>query len=143
MTALAQLLDRLRQRLRVQRVAPRASHWPDRLVARLDPYGDVPVVPLGWAGMDAPVLLLRRPHPIDVVALLPNSPPSLLRWRGTAHRVLRAAGPQRLEPPWWHGPEPPPGRDYHRVELASGMRLWVYRAGPGAADLWLLHGHLP
>ena len=141
--ALAQLLDRIRQRMRVHRVAPRASHWPDGMATRLDPYEGVPIMPLGWARLDAPVLLLRRPHPIDVVALLPDSPPSLLRWRGTAHRVLHAAGPERLEPAWWHGPEPPPGRDYHRVELASGLRLWVYRAGPGAADLWLLHGHLP
>lgn len=140
--ALAQLLDRLRQRMRVQRVAPRASHWPDGMVARLDPYEDVPAMPVGWVS-DAPVLLLRRPHLLDVVALLPDGPPSLLRWYGTAHRVLRAAGPQRLEPAWWHDPKPPPGRDYHRVELASGMRLWVYRAGPNAADPWLLHGHLP
>ena len=140
--ALAQLLDRIRQRMQVHRAAPRASHWPERMVTRLDPYEDVPAVPPGWVSA-APVLLLRRPHPIDVVALLPDGPPSLLRWRGTAHRVLRAAGPHRLEPAWWRGPKPPPGRDYHRVELASGIRLWVYRAGPDAADPWLLHGHLP
>lgn len=141
--ALAQLLDRIRQRMRVHRVAPRASHWPDSMVARLEPYDAVPVMPVGWAVPNAPVLLLRRPYSIDVVALLPDGPPSLLHWHGTAHRVLHAAGPQRLQPVWWRGAKPPPGRDYHRVELASGMRLWVYRAGADVADPWLLHGHLP
>jgi protein ImuB len=32
-------------------------------------------------------------------------------------------------------------RDYYRVELSSGARLWVCRAGePGAEAPWWLHG---
>ncbi|WP_431282485.1 DUF6504 family protein [Humitalea sp. 24SJ18S-53] len=140
---LAQLLDRLRQRVRVQRVAPLASHWPEHMVAPLDPHDAMPAMPAGWAASAAPVLLLRRPQPIEVVAPLPDGPPALLRWRGTAQRVLRAEGPRRLEPAWWRGPRLPPSRDYHQVELASGARLWVYRAGSPGAACWLLHGHLP
>ncbi len=146
--ALAQLLDRLAQRLRVQRVAPRASHWPEHMVAALAPQAAHPAVPPGWAAMPQPVLLLRRPALLETVALLAEEgPPSLLRWRGVAHRLQQAEGPLRLEPEWWRARPGVPRRDYYRVELASGTRLWVYRSdAPGDAagiSRWLLHGHLP
>ncbi len=136
--ALAQLLDRLRQRLLVQRVAPLASHWPEHSVAALDPHGTPPAMPPGWVAQPWPVLLLRRPQPLEVVALLSDEPPSLLRWRGQAYRLRGAEGPLRLEPEWWRAGSGP-RRDYYRVELPSGTRLWVCRAG----GRWLLHGHLP
>lgn len=141
--ALAQLLDRLAQRLRVQRVAPVASHWPERAVAALGPHAPVPVMPAGWAAPGLPVLLRRRPEPLDAVALLPDDPPVLLRWRGMAHRLHRAEGPLRLEPEWWRARPDLQRRDYYRVELASGLRLWIYRSGPPEAARWRLHGHLP
>jgi protein ImuB len=137
--ALAQLLDRLAQRLRVQRVAPLASHWPDQSVAALGPHATPPATPPGWATLPWPVLLLRRPEPLEAMVLLPDDPPSLLRWRGTAHRLRQAEGPLRLEPEWWRARPGHQRRDYHRVELASGVRLWVCCSG----GQWLLHGHLP
>jgi protein ImuB len=137
--SLAQLLDRLRQRLPVRRLAPVASHWPERSVSAWDPHRPVPPAPPGWAALPWPVLLLRRPQPLEAVALLPDDPPSLLRWRGVAHRLRQAEGPLRLEPEWWRAGPAPHRRDYYRVELASGARLWVCRAG----GRWLLHGHLP
>jgi protein ImuB len=102
------------------------------------------------------VLLLRRPATLAVVAMVaPNgasdgrtdppdpAPPALLRWRGQPQRVQRAEGPRRLAPEWWRDPGQPgsnlPTRDYHRVELASGVRLWLYRDPAG----WRLHGYLP
>lgn len=141
--ALAQLLDRLAQRLRVHRVAPVASHWPERAVASLDPHATVPAMPAGWAAPGLPVLLRRRPELLEAVALLPDDPPSLLRWCGMAHRLHWAEGPLRLEPEWWRARPDLRRRDYYRVELASGVRLWVCRAGPPEAARWLLHGHLP
>jgi protein ImuB len=141
--ALSQLLDRLGQRLRVQRVAPVASHWPERMVRALEPHAAVTSSPPGWAARPAPVLLLRRPEALEVMAPLPDSPPMLLRWRGEAHRVLRAEGPLRLEPEWWRTRAEPTRRDYHRVELPSGARLWLCRVGPPEASRWLLHGYLP
>jgi protein ImuB len=141
--ALAQLLDRLGQRVQVQRVVAVASHWPERAVAALDPHGVAPAIPLGWSGQPSPVLLLRRPAPLEAVALLPDGPPSLLRWRGVAHRVHQAEGPLRLEPEWWRDRPGLQRRDYYRVELASGARLWVYRSGSPSAARWLLQGHLP
>ena len=140
---LAQLLDRLRQRVRVRRVAPLASHWPEHMVAPLGPHDVVPPMPPGWVPRDAPVLLLRRPLRIEVIAPLPDDPPVLLRWRGAAHRLRHSNGLRRIEPEWWRGGVLPQARDYHQVELVSGARLWVYRAGAPGAAAWFLHGYPP
>jgi protein ImuB len=138
--ALGQLLDRLAQRVPVWRLAPRLSHWPERAVARVGAFDRV-VVPPGWPGTaPRPVRLLRRPVPLQAMALLPDAPPSLLRTPRGSWRVLRAEGPERLAPEWWRDPRPDrPFRDYYRVELASGARLWVVRSGFTAQ--WWLHGH--
>jgi protein ImuB len=137
--ALAQLLDRLRQRVRVRRAAPQPSHWPERMVAPLGPHDAVPPAPPGWVTHDAPVLLLARPRPIEVVAAIPDGPPALLRWRGAAHRLRWSQGPRRIAPEWWRAPPLPAPRDYHQVALPCGARLWIYREG----QAWHLHGHLP
>jgi protein ImuB len=140
--ALGPLLDRLSQRLAVWRLAPRPGHWPERAVARVDPWSVVEV-PVGWAARPRPVRLLRRVVPVQAVALLPDAPPSLLRIGREAHRVLRAEGPERLAPEWWRDGERRLFRDYYRVELASGARLWVCRAGAaGPEATWVIHGHL-
>jgi protein ImuB len=141
--ALAQLLDRLSQRLPVHRVVPVASHWPEHAVAARPPHGATLAVPPGWAAQPRPVLLLRRPAPLEVVSLLPEGPPSLVRQHGLAHRLHHAEGPLRLEPEWWRDCPGRHRRDYYRVELASGARLWICRAGLSGAPRWLLHGHLP
>jgi protein ImuB len=149
--ALARLLDRLAQRLAVWRLAPRASHWPERAVVRVGPFEHV-AVPPGWPGPAAllaprPVRLLRRPLPLTAVALLPDAPPALLRFGGEAHRVARADGPERIEPEWWRDDDRRlvrPFRDYCRLELASGARLWVCRVGLATPERpaahWVLHG---
>jgi protein ImuB len=35
-----------------------------------------------------------------------------------------------------------PARDYYRLEMASGARLWVCRIGFGAEARWFVHGYL-
>ena len=139
--ALAELLDRLGQRVPVWRMAPRPGHWPERAVARVGPFEPV-IVPPGWPGLaPRPVRLLRRPVRLSAVALLPDAPPSLLRLGRAAWRVTRAEGPERLAPEWWRDKPDRAVRDYYRVELASGARLWVCRAGePGTDAPWWLHG---
>ena len=140
---LGQLLDGLAQRLTVHRVAPFASHWPERMVRALDPGGAAPPLPPSWA-RPAPVLLLRRPEALAGLApRTAEGPPQVLQWQGEMHRVLRVEGPLRLEPEWWRSPAHTPRRDYHRVELFSGARLWLYRDGGPEAPCWRLHGHLP
>jgi protein ImuB len=138
---LAQLLDRLAQRVEVWRLAPRASHWPEREVVRV-PAISVVQAPPGWPRAPRPLLLLRRPLEVGAMALLPDAPPSLLRIGRIGHRVRHAEGPERLEPEWWRDPPDRPGRDYYRVELTSGVRLWVCRSGFGEAARWFVQGRL-
>lgn len=141
--ALAQLLDRLSLRLPVWRLTPRASHWPERAMARISAFETAPV-PDGWAPRPRPVRLLRRPPILQVMAQVPDGPPFRLLLRRTWHRVLRAEEAERIEPEWWRDSPGRLPRDYYRVELDSGARLWVCRAGPmGVEARWVLHGHLP
>jgi protein ImuB len=140
---LAQLLDRLAQRLPVWRLAPRASHWPERAMARVDAFEAVEV-PAGWAPRPRPVRLLRRPPSLEVMAEVPDGPPFRLRLGRAWQRVVRAEGPERIEPEWWRDRPDRLPRDYYQVELESGVRLWVCRAGPMRPEArWVLHGHLP
>ncbi|WP_244458498.1 Y-family DNA polymerase [Roseomonas fluvialis] len=140
---LAQLLDRLAQRLPVWRLAPRASHWPERAMARVNPFEPVEV-PDPWVPRPRPVRLLRRPPALEVMAEVPDGPPFRLRLGRAWQRVVRAEGPERIEPEWWRDRPDRLPRDYYRVELESGVRLWVCRAGPMGPDArWVLHGHLP
>ena len=90
-----------------------------------------------------PLRLLRRPLALQAMAELPDGPPFLLRMGRASSRVLRAEGPERLEPEWWRDRPDRRFRDYYRVELAGGARLWVCRSGhvlPGEAPRWWLHG---
>ena len=139
---LAQLLDRLSQRLAVWRLAPRASHWPERAVLRVGVFDSVSL-PEGWNAARRPLRLLRRPLALQVTAMLPDGPPVLLGEGRASQRVLRAEGPERLEPEWWRDRPDRRFRDYYRVEVAGGVRLWVCRSGPFQADgttRWWLHG---
>ena len=138
---LARLFDRLAQRVQVWRLAPAASHWPEREVRRVAATTVVEAPP-GWPRAARPVRLLRRPLEVGAMALLPDAPPSLLRIGRTAQRVAAAEGPERIEPEWWREAPNRPGRDYYRVELASGARLWVCRSGFGAAARWFVHGRM-
>lgn len=138
--ALPQLLDRLGQRLEVWRAVPHASHWPERAQRRASPFAPG----ASFVPAPRPLRLLRRPVPLEAVALLPDAPPSLLRRNGQVLRVVSAEGPERLTPEWWQPGRQAPPRDYYRVQLASGARWWVCRRGePGTPDTrWFLHGYL-
>ncbi|MGA8196076.1 MAG: DNA polymerase Y family protein [Acetobacteraceae bacterium] len=149
---LAGVVDTLTNRLgaeRVSRVAPYASHLPERAVRRVSP---LPVRHPSWVDDPAaprPIRLLRQPEEIEVIAPVPDDPPIRFSWRGVAHRVRAAAGPERIAAEWWRGkrsgkrPETDLIRDYYRVEDADGARFWIFRAGLHAEDRmprWYLHG---
>ncbi len=144
--ALTRLLDRLAQRLPVWRLAPRASHWPERAMQKVEPFATVPAPAAAIDGPTPPrpVRLLRRPEPLEALALLPDAPPSMIRLYGQRHRIRRAEGPERIAPEWWRDAPTRRTRDYYRLECEDGTRLWVCRAGaPGdAATTWLHHGWL-
>ncbi|TCH96939.1 DNA polymerase Y family protein [Roseococcus sp. SYP-B2431] len=138
--ALSELLDRLAQRVRIWRLEPRESHWPERAVRRASAFE--PVVEAAPA--PRPLRLLRRPIPITVSALVPDHPPFQIMIGKRVERVVSAEGPERIEPEWWRPPEDRPARDYYCVQLASGARWWVCRRGAmGDEEKWFVHGFLP
>ncbi len=159
----AVLIDRLANRLgrgRVARLMPRASHWPERaeiLVPALSCRVE-PASPECWrvAGrVQRPLLLLAAPEPVSVMAEVPEGAPVRLSWRRLNHRIVRASGPERIEPEWWREIGAVDGsrsrvRDYYTIETAAGARFWVFRAGRYGADDdggedarapgWFIHG---
>ena len=149
---LAPLVDRLVNRLgaeRVWRAVPVESYVPELAVGRARPFlTSAESRPWGRES-PRPARLFRRPEPVeDVMALTPDDPPTLFRWRGQLHRVRRAEGPERIGEEWWKGAieDVSPGhvRDYYRVEDAEGGRFWLFRAGlygdPDVPPKWWLHG---
>ena len=149
---LAPLVDRLTNRLgedRVWRAVPVESHVPELAVGRARPLAKAPQAQPWDRATPRPTRLFRRPEPVeDVMALTPDDPPTLFRWRGQLHRVRRAEGPERIGEEWWKGQIEDVAighlRDYYRVEDAEGARFWLFRAGL-YGDLetppkWWLHG---
>lgn len=140
---LTQLFDVLGLRLghaQVMRLAARASHVPERAVARINPAA--PPRASSWPiRQPRPLRLLARPEPIDVMALVPDAPPLQFVWRRVTHRIKHAEGPERIAGEWWQ--DDLPLRDYYRVEDETGRRFWVYREGlyqPDQRVRWYLHG---
>ncbi len=172
----AALIDRLSNRLgadSVIRLLPADSHCPERAERRVaaltvsslaqasptqsacDRHATCPPGLLSRA--QRPQFLLPRPEPIAVLAEVPEGPPLRFTWRRLTRRVVRAEGPERIEPEWWraigqsadalrrtfgHGRP----RDYYAIEDANGARYWVFRAGRYGRDgddgppVWFLHG---
>lgn len=125
-----------------------ASHAPERAVRRRPPLSAASPADPGWdPARPRPLRLFRRPEPVEVIAPVPDDPPVLFHWRGRAHRVRRAEGPERLGQEWWRRPfdraDPSAMRDYYQVEDETGARFWLFRAGLYDAltpPKWWLHG---
>ena len=154
------LVDRLLARLgtgAVCRLEPVERHRPEKAERAVTPGRD----PAPWCEAPEasekpprPFRLFDRPEPVDVMAEVPDGPPRLFTWRQVRRRVVRAAGPERIEPEWWAGERDEAVRDYYRVEDAEGRRYWLYRAGlygsggddagtgngNGASPRWYVHG---
>ena len=149
---LAGVVDTLTNRLgsnRVSRVAPYPSHVPENAVRQIPPLTRKQPSWMNDPSAPRPIRLFRRPEEIEVIAPVPDDPPIRFSWRGVAHRVRAAAGPERIAAEWWRGrrsgkrPETDLIRDYYRVEDSDGARFWIFRAGLHAADRtprWYLHG---
>jgi protein ImuB len=150
---LATLVDMLGNRLAPERLwgmVPQESHVPERAVARVPPLAQRRSAWTADPSRPRPVRLLRRPEPIEVIALVPDEPPLSFRWRGALHRVRAASGPERIAVEWWRRtpssaslgarPETDLVRDYYRVEDVVGSRFWVFRAGLRGGGRWFLHG---
>ena len=151
-----QLLDILAAKLgpdRVQRLVPQESWQAEQrerrttLAQAIDkhsPHLDWQVPSPAQMLAPRPVRLLDPPEPIQAVALLPDNPPVMVRWRQHSWQVRRATGPERIGPSWWQiDTHKTRSRDYYRIETNEGARLWIYREGlpeRGEDSAWYLHG---
>lgn len=141
---LAPLIDRLvnlPQVARVYAVAPVESDVPERVARRIAPLDGAGRTNASWPAWPRPFWLFP-PEPVRTVALLPDDPPAHFVWRGRAHRVRRADGPERVHLEWWRDPAEIRGtRDYYRVEDEAGGRFWLFRDGRGNAGAgWFVQG---
>jgi protein ImuB len=141
---------------RLWRPAPRASHVPERSLARAPILAERGLAERGLAERGLaeqhwqapttprPLRLLARPEPITATAPVPDAPPLQFRWQGRLHRVRAASGPERIAAEWWRdGTGPDRLRDYYVVETEDGTRCWLFRAGMHGtqrAPRWFLHG---
>ena len=150
--ALAQLIDRLRQRLgpqAVRQLRPQESHIPERAERATAADGSLPAAKavmelesINRPTATRPLLLLPQPEATQVIASVPEGPPRQFRWRGATYQVLDAEGPERITPEWWRRTGTNE-RDYYMVEDIGGHRFWLYRDGlyGGAAPpRWFVHG---
>ncbi len=153
-----QLIDRLSNRLgshNVWRTTPLASHIPERAEARTPAIEKAPLkAQAGPVKPLRPFRLFERPEPVQVMAEVPEGPPMRFTWRRVTHRIIRAEGPERIAPQWWHGLQNGQvrqnrTRDYYRVEDDKGQRFWLFReglyrdtdgAGPQTLPTWHIHG---
>lgn len=142
--ALGDLLGRLGARLgseAVTRSHPADSHLPEKAAMTLAAAWAAP-----WAGRwpDPPgprPLVLFPPEPVS--APEDAMPPARFRWRRRDLATRVALGPERILPEWWFDlPEWRSGpRDYWRVELDTGERLWMYFShGGDVSGGWFCQG---
>jgi protein ImuB len=143
----AELIEGLAQRLgprSVRRLAPLASHLPERAEAAFAASHECAPWPSPDETRPRPLLLFARAEPAEVTALVPEGPPRRFRWRGVTHGIAKAQGPERIAGEWWHEDASPPTRDYYLVEDEAGHRFWLYREGlyarETAAPRWFVHG---
>lgn len=151
---LATLIDRLgvrHGRARIHRFAPGNSHLPEQGVLALPLGRDAAPERAAWPVPEQgepphrPIHLFDPPHPIEVMAEVPDGPPHRFRWRRQFHEVRRYEGPERIAAEWWRqAGEAALTRDYYRVEDARGRRFWIFRHGLYGAEAvnprWYVHG---
>ncbi len=146
---LGPLIDRLQARLgegSVSRLEAVESHLPERAERRMAPGREGTAWPVRPGLPQRPFRLFDRPEPVDAIAELPDGPPALFTWRRLRRRVVRAEGPERIEPEWWTGGADRDPRDYYRVEDMEGRRYWLFRAGlyrdvgSKGPPRWYIHG---
>ncbi len=151
---IAQFLDRVSARLgekAASRFAFEESHWPEHAAHQVSATASAQMQVTAPAfSLPRPLMLLPRPEPIDVIALVPDYPPRKFVWRRRHHKIARAEGPERISPEWWRGASGgekiPAARDYYVVEDEDGQRFWLFREGvygKSEDQFWFMHGLFP
>jgi protein ImuB len=65
----------------------------------------------------------------------------MFRYKNKLHKIIKADGPERIEPEWWL--QEGPHRDYYCVEDDGGCRYWLFRSGhyeDHKPAQWFIHG---
>ena len=144
-TALVDLIGKLGARLgtdAVTRLHPAASHIPEKAVQTLSAAWSEPH-PAPWPEPRAPrPLMMFRPEPVGAPDDDPHAPrPLSLAPPRSGDPGGRGAGTHHPEwwlddPEWRSGP-----RDYWRVEVEGGERLWLFYAhGGDMSGGWFCQG---
>lgn len=143
-TALDDLIGKLGARLgtdAVTRLHPAESHIPEKSAQVLAAAWSEPYhAPWPVRAAPRPLILIR---PELVGAPEDPTPPACFRWRRRDLVTRFAVGPERILPEWWFDdPEWRSGpRDYWRIEVERGERLWLFYAHGGAVSGgWYCHG---
>ena len=132
--ALADLITRLGGRIGLEAITrrhPAESHIPEKSALTLAASWSAPARG-PWPTPEARrPLLIWSPEPVMRPEQGEATQP--FRWRGRAHEVVGAIGPERIAPEWWlEDPEWRSGvRDYWQVVTTRGERLWLFRAHGG------------
>lgn len=144
-TALTDLIGKLGARLgteAVTRLHPAASHIPEKAAQTLSAAWSEPH-PAPWPEPRAPrPLMIFHPEPVTAPEDDPT-PPARFRWRRRDLAIRVAVGPERITPEWWlDDPEWRSGpRDYWRIEVEGGERLWLFYAHGGEMSAgWFCQG---
>ena len=139
-----ELLDRISAKVgagTIHRYLPDEHYWPERSIKAASTLQEPPLT--AWrSDRPRPVRLLARPEAVEVTAPIPDYPPLMFRYKGKAHYIRKADGPERIEREWWlEGGE---HRDYYNVEDDEGQRYWLFRSGHYSGSetkQWFLHGY--
>ncbi len=105
---------------RVGSPRPVDSHRPGEF--RVVPFGRRMVSPAGLSPVRIPLRIFRPP--LEVQVRLEHSAPAALSGEKIRGRVLKSAGPWRLEGEWWK--DQLLRRDYYEVELSTGSIYRLY-----------------
>jgi protein ImuB len=141
--SLVQLLDRIAGKVgsgAIHRYFPAAHYWPERSIKVSSSLDEKPEVDWRMA-IARPTELLKKPEPIEVMALIPDNPPRFFVYKQVKHIIAKADGPERIEREWWL--DAGEHRDYYQVEDEQGQRYWLFRSGHYGDDhryQWFLHG---
>ena len=139
----AELLDRISGKIganNIHRYVPVEHYWPERSF-KLAVTIDEELQTTWKADRPRPLQLLATPEPVEVTAPVPDYPPMMFRYKGKLHKIIKADGPERIEPEWWL--QEGKHRDYYYVEDEEGHRYWLFRSGhydAARSYKWFMHG---
>lgn len=138
-----QLLTRLSSGLGKQHIArlyTLDSYLPERSFGFRSIEDRRPISTSAMINEDRPPLLFSTPESIDAISLLPDRPPSRIRWKGDVYQIVYGLGPERICEEWWHKgvDSAVTARDYFRLQDTEGHWLWVFRNQRTME--WFIHG---